>query len=144
MFAQILSTSQIRRIHEKSLAILSDAGVEIPHQDVLSLFDEAGARVDHGSRRVRIGPDLVERCLVSAGKRFTLYGRDPGKRAVFVEGQRNYNSIAGEALWVDEPGGERRPPTLGDVASAARLGDALDAVTIPGAMADPHELITAE
>ncbi len=140
MFAGVLASSQISKIHEQSLAILAEVGVEIPHVDVLKLFDDAGARVDHSSQRVRIGPHMIERCLGSAGKRFTLYGRDIDRRAVFGHGERNYNTSAGEASWVDEPGGVRRRPTLEDAASAARLGDALDTITIAGAMADPHEL----
>ncbi len=138
MRSELLTRSQIQRIHDASLAILENVGVEVPHADMLERFAASGAAVAPATQRVRIGADLVQRCLDQAGKRFTLYGRDPEKRAVFGEGQRNYNSIAGEALWVDEPGGPRRYPSMADVAAAARLGDALDAITIPGAMADPH------
>ena len=89
---------------------------------------------------VRIPAALVERSLQQAGKQFTLYGRDLNKTAPFGQGARNYNSIAGEALWLDAVGEQRRYPTLADVATAARLGDALEQLTIVGAMADPHEL----
>ncbi len=143
MFSRILSPSQIKRIHEVSLAILDEVGVEVPHADMLGRFADAGARVDHRAQRVRIGPALVQRCLDQAGKRFTLQGRDLARQAAFGQGRRNYNSIAGEALWVDEPGGVRRYPTLADVATATRLGDALEEITMPGAMADPHEVPVA-
>ena len=136
----VLSDDQIERIHSASLAILSETGVEVPHPDLLGRFADAGASVNISARRVRIPPDLVERCLASAGRSFTLYGRDPARRAAFGRGRRNYNSIAGEAMWVDEPGGARRYAALPDVGTAARLGDALDGITIVGAMADPHDL----
>ena len=136
----VLSDDQIERIHSASLAILLETGVEVPHPDLLGRFADAGASVDISARRVRIPPDLVERCLASAGRSFTLYGRDPARQAAFGRGRRNYNSIAGEALWVDEPGGARRYAALPDVVTAARLGDALDGITIVGAMADPHDL----
>jgi trimethylamine--corrinoid protein Co-methyltransferase len=80
------------------------------------------------------------RCLGQAGKLFTLYGRDLDRKACFGQGKRNFNSIAGEALWLDEIGGERRYPKVNDVATAAFLGDRLDNINIVGAMADPHEL----
>jgi trimethylamine--corrinoid protein Co-methyltransferase len=53
---------------------------------------------------------------------------------------RNYNSIAGEAMWVDDRTMERRYATLDDVRTAARLGDALDGINVVGAMADPAEI----
>lgn len=140
MRVQLLSPEQIDRIHAASLAILGRTGVHVPHPEVLSRFADAGATVDHAAQRVRIPPDLVMRSLETAGKAFTLYGRDLSRRAAFGQGRRNYNSIAGEALWVDAPGGERRYTTLADAATAARVGDALEALTMVGAMSDPHEL----
>lgn len=140
MIAQALDREQIGRIQAASLRLLERVGVEVPHRDLLGRFADAGATVDHGRQRVCIPPGLVERCLGQAGKSFTLYGRDLARTALFGQGRRNYNSIAGEASWVDRCGGPRRFATLADVATAARLGDALERLTIVGAMADPHEL----
>lgn len=143
MLSTVLTQEQIRRIHEASLAILERIGVGVPHPDMLDRFAAAGAGVDRSAMRVRIPPDMVTRCLGQAGRQFTLYGRDLARRALFGHGRRNYNSIAGEAHWLERPGENRRFATLADVASAARLGDALAGLTIVGAMADPHELPTA-
>ncbi|MBP6964289.1 MAG: trimethylamine methyltransferase family protein [Armatimonadetes bacterium] len=139
MIARVLSESQIIRAHESSLSILERTGVHIPHQEVLSRFADAGAQVDWAKQIVRIPADLVMHSLDQAGKQFTLYGRDLSRRAEFGVGKRNYNSIAGEAYWVDELHGRRRFVTMDDVATAARFADALDQITMPGAMADPHE-----
>ena len=143
MFCRVLSDDDIRRIHEASLAILDRVGVEVPHGEVLARFADSGARVDAAAQRVRIPPDLVMRCVAAAGKTFTLYGRDPARTAPFGQGARNYNSVAGEAFWVERPGGKRRYASLADVATAARFGDALDGITVVGAMADPQELPVA-
>lgn len=140
MTAQVLSQEQIRRLHAASLAILERVGVTVPHPEVLDRFAGAGAAVDRQTQRVRIPAELVERSLQTAGKRFTIYGRDLSQQAPFGAGARNYNSIAGEALWVENPGESRRYTTLDDVATAARFGDALESLTIVGAMADPHEV----
>ncbi|MCY3018050.1 MAG: trimethylamine methyltransferase family protein [Planctomycetota bacterium] len=139
MHATVLTPEQIERIHQASLAILERTGVHVPHDDMLRRFAGAGASVDTAAKRVRIAPALVERCLQSAGKRFTLYGRDVDKKAQFGAGKRNYNSIAGEALWVDRPGEQRPYAALRDVATAAVLGDALPGLTIVGAMTDPQD-----
>lgn len=140
MFTSVLSEKQIDRIHETSLTILEKVGVHVPHEKMLDMFSDNGATVDHEAQRVRIPPDLVERSLKQAGKQFTIYGRDTANEAAFGYEKRNYNSVAGEASWVDELGGERRYATLADVAVASRFGDALETINIVGAMADPHEL----
>jgi len=139
MLSSVLSDDQIARIHNASMSILEKTGVHVPHEDMLDRLEEAGAAVDRNEQRVRIRADLVARSVESAGKQFTLYGRDMNQTARFGQGERNYNSIAGEASWVDEIGTERRFTTMDDAATAARFCDALSHINITGAMADPHE-----
>ena len=140
MISEVLSPDQIDKIHDTSLNILDRIGVIVPHDEMLSRFADAGAQVDRQTQRVRIPPEIVARSLGQAAKRFTIYGRDISRKAEFGCAKRNYNSIAGEASWVDEPGAQRRYATLDDVAVAAGIADALDCINIAGAMADPQEL----
>jgi trimethylamine--corrinoid protein Co-methyltransferase len=135
----LLEDSQLRKLHGASLEILEKIGVQVPHAEALELFAAAGAQVDRQSQHVRIPAQVVQHCLQAAGKTFTIYGRDRSKKAEFGVGKRNYNSTAGQALWVDDQAG-RRYATLDDVRTACRLGDALPWINIVGAMADPHEL----
>jgi len=127
------------RIHQASLDVLASVGVTVPHPETLRRLESMGATVDHASSRALIPSTLVDWALARAGKRFTLYGRDQSRLARFGFGARNYNSIAGEALWLDEEKMERRYATLADVAAASRLGDALSAINVVGAMADPSD-----
>ncbi|MHC4561889.1 MAG: trimethylamine methyltransferase family protein [Planctomycetota bacterium] len=143
MFCQALTPEQIKRIDTASRDILQATGVHVPHEKMLERFADAGAAVDGETQVVRIPPELIDRCLASAGKQFTLYGRDVTRTAEFGAGKRNYNSIAGEAMWVDSPGGPRRYATLADVATATRFGDALDEINMPGAMTDPQDIPVA-
>jgi trimethylamine--corrinoid protein Co-methyltransferase len=143
METRVLTDEQIHKIHAASLHILERTGVVVPHPDMLSRFADSGALVDHAAQRVRIPCDLVTRLVAGAGKRFKLYGRDTARTAAFGQGRRNYNSVAGEASWVERPGSPRRFATLEDVATATRFADALDVINIPGAMSDPHELPAA-
>jgi len=143
MFCRVLTDKQIERIHRASLGILERVGVTVPHPGMLRMFAEAGAKVDFPALRVRIPEELVMRCVASAGKSFTLYGRDLARTAAFGQGQRNFNSIAGEASWVETPGGERRFTTLQDAIDATRLADALTGINLPGAMSDPHGMPVA-
>jgi trimethylamine--corrinoid protein Co-methyltransferase len=143
MHCAVLTDEQLGGIHEASLAILDRVGVVVPHEDMLGRLADRGAQVDRAEQRVRIPAELVDWALGAAGKRFTLYGRDLARKAEFGVGRRNYNSAAGQASWLECPGGPRRYATLPDVATAVRLGDALDAITMAGSMSDPHELPVA-
>ncbi len=136
----VLSEKQIDDIHDASLEILRSIGVRIPHQEMRQLFLDAGADVDAQTELVKIPERLIMACLASAGKTFTLYGRDRSRQARFGIGERNYNSIAGEALWVDDTFTERRYAQLADVGVAARLADALPHINLVGAMADPQDV----
>jgi trimethylamine---corrinoid protein Co-methyltransferase len=140
MFSRVLSEDAIERIHSTSLQILERVGVHVPHPEVLARFAGAGAAVDFATQRARIPPALVLRSLEQCGKSFSLYGRDLNRTARFGQGTRNYNSVSGEALWLDDVAQPRRYATLQDVSTAARFGDALECLNIVGAMADPHEV----
>jgi len=136
----VLSDKQINDIHDASLEILSTIGVRIPHKKMRQLFFAADANVDEQTELVKIPERLIMECLASAGKTFTLYGRNREKQARFGVGERNYNSIAGEALWVDDTCTERRYAKLTDVTMATCLADALPHINLVGAMADPQDI----
>jgi trimethylamine--corrinoid protein Co-methyltransferase len=140
MIATVLSPDDVSAIHEASLEILARVGVTVPHEETLRRFADRGADVDLDSQHVRIPPDLVLECLDSAGKSFTICGRDRARTAAFGVGRRNYNSIAGEALWLDERTLERRYAELRDVRAACVVGDALPRLNVVGAMTDPHDV----
>ncbi len=140
MASSLLTQDQIHWIHDSSLTILERVGVEVPHPEMLARFADSGAQIDPHTKRVRIPADLVNRSLQQAGKQFTIYGRDLARHADFGQGKRIYNSTGGQAFWLDSIGGERRPSTLSDVATAASFCDRLKYIDIVGAMADPPEL----
>ena len=140
MEARVLTEEQIRKIHRASLTILERVGVVLPHAEVLGRFADSGASVDSAAQRVRIPPDLAARLVEQAGKRFTIYGRDTSLKAAFGCGARNHNATAGQAFWLEQPGGPRRYATLQDTATASRFGDALTGINVVGAMADPCDI----
>jgi trimethylamine--corrinoid protein Co-methyltransferase len=140
MYVRVLTDEQIGKIHQASLRILENVGVVVPHEEMLGRFADSSAKVDFKEKRVWIPSDLVMKSIAIAEKRFTIYGRDITKTARFGYNTRNYNGTAGQASWLDNIGGERRPATLKDVIDATRICDALSDINVVGAMADPHEL----
>ena len=139
MKLEVLGPEGVTAIDGAARSILEQTGVAVPHDGMRALFAKSGATVDAASDRVRIPAGLVDDCLAQAGKTFTIFGRDRRKFAAFGVGQRNYNSIAGEAHWLDRDG-TRRFATLDDAVTASRLGEVLPRINIVGAMSDPHEI----
>ena len=142
MIVKVLTDEQIRRIHLASLEILENTGFIVPHEDILSRFKNYGADIDDDINLVKLPSTIVEELVSKADRKFTIYGRDLNKKAEFGHNKRNYNSTAGQAFWLDEIGEKRRYSTLNDVKVATKFADALELITIPGAMSDPLEIPT--
>jgi trimethylamine--corrinoid protein Co-methyltransferase len=75
---KIITDAEVDRIHETSLSILEDVGVQFPNQQVLDLFEAAGAQVDSDNQLVRIPATLVETALATLPKDFSTVPPDGG------------------------------------------------------------------
>jgi trimethylamine--corrinoid protein Co-methyltransferase len=137
---QLLTEQEIEVIKDASLAILRDTGVMVHHDEMLRLLGEAGAKVDAGHRIARLPEKLVVDCVARAGKQYVLYGRDRSRVARFGYGDLVLMSSPGQYAWIDLQTGQRRPATIQDTHDAICLGDALENVTIVGAMAQPETI----
>ena len=137
---QLLAEHEIQAIKDASLAILRDTGVMVHHDEILRLLGEAGATVDAGHKIARLPEKLVMDCLAQAGRQYVLHGRDPDRVARFGYGDLVLLSSPGQYAWIDLQSGQRRPATIQDAHDAIRLGDALENITIVGAMAQPETL----
>lgn len=139
MKLEVLTETDILKIDEAAKGILNRTGILVPHEKMLELLENSGADVERTLGRVRLPRTLVEDCLDQAGKTFAIYGRDRTKKAEFGMGKRNYNSSAGQAHWI-EATGNRRFASLTDVVEASKFADVLPAITVVGALSDPHEI----
>lgn len=128
MRLEVLSRSDVRRIHDASMEVLERGGVRVLEPKALEILKRAGAEVDGKASIARVPEYLVRECVAKAPRRFSLYGRRKGYRLVF-ERYRTYFSAQGTSLFVIDPfTGERRPSTLEDVRRFYRLADALEHV----------------
>ncbi|MBC7293173.1 MAG: trimethylamine methyltransferase family protein, partial [Thermoleophilia bacterium] len=121
-----LSPADLRAIHQESLAILAEVGVEVPLDSARQRFQDAGALVE-GSR-VRIPASMVEDALASVPHSVLLASRD-GQNDILLEGRRVHFGTGGSPSLVLPPGeDEVRPALLRDVAQLARLAQHLTEV----------------
>lgn len=124
---KILSEDEIERIHERSLAVLENTGIQVEHEMGLKTLEEAGAAVDYETQRVKIPADLVARCLESAPAKYTLAARNPEKDCVLEPGGRPYSRNGGGSDYtLDLETGEFRPLLRDDMRDYFRLMDGLD------------------
>lgn len=124
---RVLSDKEISQIHEASVRVLEEVGFEIYFPPALELLEKHGARIDAENNRVYVSRELVSRCVKQAPSEFIYYGREPGKN-ITVGGKRVHFGTGGLALYVLDLEREKRPSTVGDIASLARLADRLEYV----------------
>ncbi len=114
---------ECEKIHLASLEILERIGIDVHDEKARDILVKGGATAD--GLRVRIPEYMVTRALAVTPKRLTLYDRH-GKVAIRAGGYNSYFGGGSDCLNIlDHHTGERRKPTLEDVAQAARLMDAL-------------------
>ncbi|TIT02973.1 MAG: methyltransferase, partial [Mesorhizobium sp.] len=105
----LLSADQIEAIHQASMHLLENFGVEVMSPRALSLFERAGAKVDHGSMNVRVDRGMVEEALRSTRSSYTLTPRNPA-RAIHLGGSTiNFTLVAGPPNVHDMERGRRAP-----------------------------------
>lgn len=138
----VLGQDEIDSIHQATVHVLQNVGVRVYHDGVLERLADAGAAVDRDSQTVEIGEDLLMDSLDKADKSYVLYGRDGSQRAMIGFGDVVTLSSPGQHSWVDPIRKTRRPPTSEDTYKAILVGDALEHISIVGAMTQPVDIPT--
>jgi len=76
-FQTTMSEKEMHKLHEASLTILEDVGMQIDHPKARSILQDAGARVDSTQNIVKFPADMVVASLAKIPKKLCLAGRDP-------------------------------------------------------------------
>lgn len=109
----VLSDDQVEAIHEASMHILENLGIELMSPRALDLFEKAGATVDRSTANVCIDRGMVDAALRTAPSAFALTPRNPA-RAVYLGGNAiNFTLVAG-------------PPNVHDFERGRRAGNHRD------------------
>ncbi len=138
------------RVHEATLALLEETGVEVLHECARELLAGAGARLD--GTRARIPAALVDKALQTAPRRFALKARaaDGGghghaRRGVpggleLADGN-SFFGTGSDCVYVTDPdSGERRQTTKADVEGMAALAEKLPNIDFVMSMGLPSDV----
>ncbi len=126
MVLQVLSESEVERLHAETLKVLADVGFKVTHSEALAKFRRAGALVDEPNCSVRIPPEMVKELLTQASSRATLTGLN-GKILDVGGENRYYTSLILDPFVVDHTDGVRHP-VLEDVRRHTIIGESLERV----------------
>jgi trimethylamine--corrinoid protein Co-methyltransferase len=122
----ILTDADVDRIHESTLALLSETGLYVGTAAALNCFKKNGAAVDEKRHIVKLPPKLVEDAIGSAPSRVYLAGRNAA-HDLALDGRRVHFTNFSEGVMLNDPyTGENREPVKADLVHAARLIDGLE------------------
>jgi trimethylamine--corrinoid protein Co-methyltransferase len=125
-----LDEEQVKRIHDRSLHLLENVGIDYKTPRALKILEEAGCAVDYDRTRANIPRDLVEWALKQAPRVVQLEARDPS-RNVILDGTRPHHTNDSQGTKaIDLETGERRVSTLQDLKNGLLVADALDMLEI--------------
>ncbi len=127
-----------RRVHEATLTVLAETGVEVKYAPAAETFARAGARVD--GTRVRLPADLVEAAIKSAPRGWTIKPRGGAAAPLVLDADHTYCGTGSDCLYVlDLETRERRRVRRADVEGMAALCEALPNIDFVMSMGLPGD-----
>ncbi|MGQ9667727.1 MAG: trimethylamine methyltransferase family protein, partial [Anaerolineae bacterium] len=137
-FVEFLTSEDVSRIHEQSMRLLEEVGVEMPVDDARQVLRRHGARVE--GTRVYLPRRLVEESIRLAPSRFTIHARSPQKDVVVGGGNPVFAPGYGAPFLMDHEKGQRYA-TMEDYQNLVRIIDALPNLDLSGhLLVEPHDV----
>jgi len=127
----LMSDSEMSKVHQASLAILEDTGMQIDHAKARSILHDAGAKISKGDNIVKFPAELVEACIKKIPKTICLAGRDPENDLTLnCESPFVVRCATGLTAVLDHQTGVYRKATIHDQKDYATLADGLNNVSM--------------
>jgi len=127
-----------RRVHEATLEVLAETGIEVKYAPAVELFVQAGAQVD--GTRVRIPARLVDDAIASAPRDWTIKPRGGETDALVLDAGHTYCGTGSDVLYVCDPETrERRRVRRADVEGMAALCEKLPNIDFVMSMGLPED-----
>lgn len=127
-----LSEEDMNKIHQLSLQLLEEMGIELNCQEARDYLEKAGAAVE--GNIVKIPREIVEKALETVPKRddFILYGMDPEHDINLKEDGPFLAAMPAATSVIDPYTREKRRGTLEDITMLTRIQDRLDVGMVSG------------
>lgn len=126
---RFISDDQVEAIHNASLKVLEDIGMDVLLPEALEILGKAGAQVS--GQRVRIGREIVAEALKTPPAEFTFHCRNP-ERSIRIGGNWIvFTPVGGPPNCSDIDRG-RRPGTFEDACNFIRLAQFFNCIHTGG------------
>jgi trimethylamine--corrinoid protein Co-methyltransferase len=128
-WVDLLDDEQVQRIHDASMDIIEEVGIEFRCDDAIGMWRAAGADVDGVT--VRIDREHLMSLLGTAPSSYTMVARDPAHTVTVGDGRTIFTPSYG-APYVLDLNGVRRPATLQDFRDFTKLNHLSPALHMSG------------
>ena len=126
---EVLSSEALEKIHDGSMRILEQIGLQIVNERARALMLEHGATLDDETGYVRMDRNLVMEKIATVPSQFTLHARNPSYNSVYGGNHINFSAVASPPNCSDMDGG-RRSGNFPDFCNFLRLGQMFNAVSL--------------
>jgi trimethylamine--corrinoid protein Co-methyltransferase len=126
---KVLRDDQLDAIHDMSLRILAEIGMDFLHPEATALLGEAGCAVD--GERVRFDPEWILAMVAKSPPRFTLHARNPDHDLAMGDNHISFATVASAPNSSDFDRG-RRTGNFADFTNFVRLGQHFNTIHLFG------------
>ncbi len=127
----MLDPQTLEDIHEASLTILEEIGMDIMLPEARAIMKAHGAEVTEGSDRVRFDRQLIMDMIASAPREFQMYARNPEHNVKMGGNNLVFAQIASAPFVADREGG-RRAGNQEDFRKLVKLAQCYDVIHTTG------------
>jgi len=133
-----VSDDELESIHQASLRVLAETGIDFLDGTARKQLADAGADVD--DNRVRFDPELVQALVATAPAKFTMHGINPERDLILGGDLMTITSVASPPF-VTGLGRDRRDGNREDYRNLVKLGHVLNIIhTVAGYPVEPMDL----
>ena len=123
----VVSEDELEAIHEASMQILEEIGMDFLDEEARELLAKAGASIEAGSERVRFDREMIAEAISTAPATFTFHARNPDHDLVIGGDFMAFGSVASAPNVADLDRG-RRVGNHADYQNLLRLSQMLNSV----------------
>jgi len=134
-----LSSDEIESIHQASLRVLAELGMNVTDTEARKIYAEGGARVDNPEEMVYLDPEMVEAVIKTIPAQFIQKARNPNKSVTLGGNHITFSGVAGPAFVSDLDRG-RRPGTYAELCDYKKLFQTYDIIHYAGGGFEPLDL----
>jgi len=137
-WTEFLSPEDIQEIHDTSMELLKNAGIQFPEENAINIFKEHGFKTE--GQVVYMTEEQVMQAIKSVPRQFTVHARNPERNITIGDGSPIFAPGYGAPFLVDAETG-KRTPTIEDYHNLAKLAHVLPNQDMSGhLMVEPQDI----